>query len=69
MVLGTGDFQLQDAGFVNVVEVRYKWPQNQWLKDPRLKELGPFDFFSIYLLFDFINARLGLTGECRDEIS
>ena len=61
--------QLQDAGFVNVVEVRYKWPLNQWPKDPRLKELGTFDFFPIYFLFDFINARLGLTVECRRKIS
>jgi hypothetical protein len=32
--------QLIEAGFENVVEVRYKWPQNKWPKDPKLKELG-----------------------------
>jgi len=39
--------QLQDAGFVNVVEIKYKWPQNQWPKDPKSKELGTFNLFSI----------------------
>lgn len=32
--------QLIAAGFKNVVEVQYKWPQNRWPKDPKLKELG-----------------------------
>ncbi|KUJ10126.1 S-adenosyl-L-methionine-dependent methyltransferase [Mollisia scopiformis] len=32
--------QLIDAGFENVVQVMYKWPQNHWPKDKKLKELG-----------------------------
>ncbi|CAG8957255.1 hypothetical protein HYFRA_00010677 [Hymenoscyphus fraxineus] len=32
--------QLEDAGFMNVVEIRYKWPMNRWPKDKDLKELG-----------------------------
>lgn len=32
--------QLEDAGFVDVVEVKYKWPQNRWPKDKKFKELG-----------------------------
>jgi hypothetical protein len=32
--------QLTEAGFTNVVEKRYKWPQNRWPKDPKYKELG-----------------------------
>ena len=32
--------QLIEAGFENVVEVTYKWPQNRWPEDRRLKELG-----------------------------
>ncbi|PVH70597.1 S-adenosyl-L-methionine-dependent methyltransferase [Cadophora sp. DSE1049] len=32
--------QLIEAGFENVVEIRYKWPQNSWPKDKKLKELG-----------------------------
>lgn len=29
-----------DAGFVDVVEVQFIWPQNTWPKDKKLKELG-----------------------------
>lgn len=29
-----------DAGFTDVVEVVYKWPQNKWPKNPKYKELG-----------------------------
>lgn len=29
-----------DAGFVDVVESRYKWPIGDWPADPRLKEMG-----------------------------
>ncbi|KAI8150971.1 putative methyltransferase tdiE [Colletotrichum sp. SAR 10_70] len=32
--------QLEEAGFVNVREVVFKWPQNKWPRDPRYKELG-----------------------------
>jgi hypothetical protein len=32
--------QLIDAGFENVTQVMYKWPQNHWTKDKKLKELG-----------------------------
>lgn len=32
--------QLIDAGFINVVQVQYKWPINPWPKDPKYKNLG-----------------------------
>jgi hypothetical protein len=32
--------QLETAGFTNVVEVIYMWPQNRWPKDAKFKELG-----------------------------
>ncbi|KAK7415022.1 hypothetical protein QQX98_006159 [Neonectria punicea] len=32
--------QMIDAGFVNVTEIIYKWPMNQWPADPYFKELG-----------------------------
>jgi hypothetical protein len=32
--------QLEEAGFVDVVEKVYKWPMNGWPKDARLKEMG-----------------------------
>ncbi|KAK0640597.1 S-adenosyl-L-methionine-dependent methyltransferase [Cercophora newfieldiana] len=31
---------LEKAGFVDVVEKRFKWPLNPWPKDPYYKELG-----------------------------
>jgi len=44
--------QLEEAGFVDVVEVRYKWPGNRWPKDPRMKELGACFIFSSYDIAD-----------------
>ncbi len=32
--------QLAEAGFVDVVEVRKKWPTNRWPKDSRYKQIG-----------------------------
>jgi hypothetical protein len=31
---------LEKAGFVDVVEKRFKWPMNGWPNDPALKQLG-----------------------------
>ena len=31
---------LERAGFVDVVEKRFKWPMNGWSNDPTLKQLG-----------------------------
>ncbi|KAL4732040.1 hypothetical protein ACLX1H_001045 [Fusarium chlamydosporum] len=31
---------LEKAGFEDVTEVKFKWPSNQWPKDPKHKELG-----------------------------
>ena len=31
---------LERAGFVDVVERQFKWPLNEWPKDPYYKELG-----------------------------
>jgi hypothetical protein len=31
---------LADAGFTNIHETIYKWPQNRWPKDKHFKELG-----------------------------
>jgi hypothetical protein len=32
--------QLEEAGFHNVREEMFRWPQNKWPKDAKLKELG-----------------------------
>lgn len=31
---------MERAGFVDVVERRYKWPLNEWPVDPQLKQIG-----------------------------
>lgn len=31
---------MEEAGYVDVKEVQYIWPQNTWPQDPKLKELG-----------------------------
>lgn len=36
--------QLEEAGFVDVVQTIYKWPMNRWPKDKRYKELGMLCF-------------------------
>ncbi|EAT87924.2 hypothetical protein SNOG_04164 [Parastagonospora nodorum SN15] len=32
--------RMRNAGFVDVVEVHYKWPMNGWPKDEKLKNIG-----------------------------
>jgi hypothetical protein len=32
--------QMRDAGFEKVSQTQFKWPQNRWPKDPKMKELG-----------------------------
>lgn len=31
---------IEKAGFVDVVEKKYKWPLGDWPADPRLKDIG-----------------------------
>lgn len=31
---------VQEAGFVDVVERRFKWPVGAWSQDPKMKEIG-----------------------------
>ena len=49
--------QLEKAGFANVAEVQYIWPQNDWPKDKKLKELGML-FLSKFLtaISTFLNT-------------
>lgn len=46
---------LEEIGFENVVEVQYRWPQNGWPKDPKMKELG------MWMLENFSNGLSGLS--------
>jgi len=32
--------EMAAAGFINVVEKKYVWPNNTWPKDEKLKEIG-----------------------------
>ena len=32
--------RLKEAGFTNVLERKFKWPTNNWPRDPKFKELG-----------------------------
>jgi len=40
--------RLESAGFVDVHEVRYKWPMNGWPEDPKLKLLGQWNQLRLY---------------------
>ncbi|KAL4992696.1 S-adenosyl-L-methionine-dependent methyltransferase [Aspergillus falconensis] len=39
--------RLKRAGFVDVVEKRFKWPMNGWSSDPKLHELGRWNQFRL----------------------
>ncbi|EXJ92136.1 hypothetical protein A1O3_00686 [Capronia epimyces CBS 606.96] len=44
-----------DAGFVDVVQHRYYWPQNSWPADPKLKKIG------IWTYHDFTCSLSGIS--------
>lgn len=44
---------MEAAGFVDVKEIRYKWPSNRWPRDPKYKELG---------MWNLENFSRGLSG-------
>jgi hypothetical protein len=37
---------IKDAGFVNVVEKKFKWPLGPWSSDPKLKEIGRWNLLN-----------------------
>jgi hypothetical protein len=39
---------VEKAGFVDVVETRYKWPMNGWPKNSKLKELGMWNQLRLF---------------------
>ena len=58
---------ITDAGFVDVVEKRYKWPLGDWPTDPRLKEIGRWnahhwmegmDSWALRLLTQYLNVSI-----------
>jgi hypothetical protein len=38
---------LANAGFVDIVEKKYKWPANRWPKDKKYKELGAWSLTAL----------------------
>ena len=38
---------MEEAGFVDVVEILYKWPINNWPKDPEYKEIGSWTYANV----------------------
>ncbi|KAL4866206.1 S-adenosyl-L-methionine-dependent methyltransferase [Aspergillus spectabilis] len=72
---------LNETGFENVQEVKYKWPQNAWPKDKHLKTIGQWNMVNTLDGLHGFSARLciqilGMTpedhelllAECRKEI-
>ncbi|KAF6825075.1 methyltransferase domain-containing protein [Colletotrichum musicola] len=39
--------KMEAAGFVDVTEVRFKWPSNTWPRDHKFKELGAWNYENI----------------------
>ncbi|KIV97479.1 hypothetical protein PV10_01230 [Exophiala mesophila] len=49
---------IEKQGFVNVREIKYKWPQNKWPKDKALKRLGQWNMFNTLDGLHGFSARL-----------
>jgi len=58
---------IEDAGFINVVEKKYKIPVGPWSSDPLMKELGRWNLLHCYtgaegwglrLLTNFLHVRV-----------
>jgi hypothetical protein len=56
--------QLETAGFTNVEEVIYEWPQNPWPDEQKFKELGMsiFLYYIVALYFVQIMFKCFLCG-------
>jgi hypothetical protein len=39
---------MEDAGFINVVEKKYKMPVGPWSSDPRMKEIGRWNLMHCF---------------------
>ncbi|KAH8587369.1 S-adenosyl-L-methionine-dependent methyltransferase [Bisporella sp. PMI_857] len=49
--------QLEAAGFTEITQIRAKWPTNKWPKDPKMKELGMWNYEN--LCYDVSGLTLG----------
>ncbi|KAH7220181.1 S-adenosyl-L-methionine-dependent methyltransferase [Fusarium oxysporum] len=50
--------QMEAAGFRNVTQRVFKWPQNRWPRDPKYKELGSWTLENISSGLDGISSAL-----------
>ncbi|KAF5701534.1 methyltransferase domain-containing protein [Fusarium mundagurra] len=61
---------LEDAGFIDIIEIKKKIPMNQWPRDPLYKELGNWSCYMLRSGLDGISmgllTKLGLT---MDEVN
>ncbi|KAH6876419.1 S-adenosyl-L-methionine-dependent methyltransferase, partial [Thelonectria olida] len=62
--------QLEEQGFKNVTQVIFKWPQNQWPKDPKLKEIGSWTLENISSGLDGLSAAVytRILGWSKEEM-
>lgn len=62
--------QLTEAGFVNIVESRYKWPINTWPKDPHHKLCGAWTHENFLQGVQAVSLMLftNVLGWSKDEI-
>lgn len=62
---------MQALGFRNVVEVVYKWPQNPWPKDQKLREVGQWNLINLFEGIEGISARLleSIYGMKEEEVA
>jgi hypothetical protein len=52
---GDLEIAMKNAGFVDVTVETFKWPQNGWPKDRKLKEMGQWNY---------LNLKKGIEGFC-----
>lgn len=60
---------MEEAGFVDVVEVIYKWPIGRWPANKKMKEIGTssglFSHYSIPTYYSFTSMHLNRVGLYR----
>lgn len=68
--ISTARQDLQEAGFVDVVEIPFKWPVNRWPKDAKFKELGMWTQENFVSGIEAMSLALftRILGWTRDEV-
>jgi hypothetical protein len=59
---------LEELGFIDIVEAKYKWPQNRWPKDKKFKELGELSpTFHTFFFFKKKKKKRRFHRACSDS--